>query len=143
MAPLDTAAVFLADLSRALPIAHELDFVQVSRYRDGRAAGGTPSVRLVKDLGIPPGGRDVVVVDTIVDTGLTLNHVLRTLALRRPRTLAAVVLLDRPHRRLVDGLPIRHVGFTVPDELLAGYRLGVSERTRAHPDLRLVRSDRK
>ena len=136
VAPLDTAAVFLADLSRALPITHELDFVQLSRFRDGRGAGRSPAVRLVKDIGIPPTDRNVVVVDTIVDTGLTLNHLLRTLAAREPRTLSAVVLLDRPHRRLVDGLPIRHVGFTVPDELVSGYGLGVDERSRTYPDIR-------
>ena len=138
VAPLDAGPAFVADLSRALPIPHALDFVQLSRYGDGRGAAGARAIRLVKDVGIAPTGRDVVVVDTVVDTGLTLNHLLRTLALRAPRSLAAVVLLDRPHRRLVDGLPIRHVGFVVPDELVAGYGLGVDPHSRAHPDLRFV-----
>jgi hypoxanthine phosphoribosyltransferase len=100
-----------------------------------RGAGG--AVRVLKDLDTAVDGRDLVLVEDVVDTGLTLNFLVRTLALRRLRSLAAVTLLDRPYRRLVD-VPLAHVGFTVPDELFAGYGLGLDERWRALPDLHLV-----
>ena len=134
VAPLKSSAVFLADLSRALPIPHELDFLELAAY----TGGGTGAVRLLKDLDVPVAGRSVVVVEDVVDTGLTLHFLTRTLALRRPASLSAVTLLDRPYRRLVDDVPLDHVGFTVPDELFAGYGLGLDERWRALPDLHVV-----
>ena len=134
VAPLKSSAVFLADLSRALPIPHELDFLELAPYTGGHAG----AVRLLKDLDAPVAGRSVVVVEDVVDTGLTLHFLTRTLALRRPVSLSAVTLLDRPYRRLVDDVPLDHVGFTVPDELFAGYGLGLDERWRALPDLHLV-----
>ena len=104
-----------------------------------RPRGG--GVRLLKDLDGPLAGRDVLLVEDVVDTGLTLAFLTRCFAERRPASLAAVTLLDRPYRRLVDDLPLRHVGFTVPDELFAGYGLGLDERWRALPDLHLVVAD--
>ena len=80
----------------------------------------------------------MIVVEDVVDTGLTLNFLSRTLALRDPASLSAVTLLDRPYRRLVDDVPLDYVGFTVPDELFAGYGLGLDERWRALPDLHIV-----
>ena len=80
----------------------------------------------------------MLVVEDVVDTGLTLNFLARTLALRNPASLSAVTLLDRPYRRLVDDVPLDYVGFTVPDELFAGYGLGLDERWRALPDLHFV-----
>jgi hypoxanthine phosphoribosyltransferase len=80
----------------------------------------------------------VLVVEDVVDTGLTLNFLARTLALRNPASLSAVTLLDRPYRRLVDDVPLDYVGFTVPDELFAGYGLGLDECWRALPDLHFV-----
>jgi hypoxanthine phosphoribosyltransferase len=134
VAPLKSSVVFLADLSRALPIPHTLDVVELAPYSgDGR--GG---VRLLKDADAPLGGRHVVVVEDVVDTGLTLHFLCRTFALRDPASLAAVTLLDRPYRRLVDDVPLRYRGFTVPDELFAGYGLGLEERWRALPDLHEV-----
>lgn len=79
-----------------------------------------------------------MIVEDVVDTGLTLNFLERTLALRGPATLTAVTLLDRPYRRLAEDVPLRYVGFTVPDELFAGYGLGLDERWRAIPELRYV-----
>jgi hypoxanthine phosphoribosyltransferase len=99
-------------------------------------------VRLVKDLDHPIEGRDVIVVEDVVDTGLTLNFLARTLSLRSPASLAAVTLLDRPYRRLVEAIPLRYVGFSVPDELFAGYGLGLDERWRALPELRYVVAER-
>ena len=134
VAPLKSSTVFLADLSRALPVDHELDFLELAPYTGGRA----DAVRLLKDLDVPVAGRDVVLVEDVVDTGLTLHFLTRTLSLRGLASLSAVTLLDRPYRRLVDDIPLHHVGFTVPDELFAGYGLGLDERWRALPDLHVV-----
>jgi hypoxanthine phosphoribosyltransferase len=134
VAPLKSSAVFLSDLSRALPVPHAVDFLELAAYASGRSG----AVKLLKDLDTPVVGRHVVVVEDVVDTGLTLNFLARTLALRDPAGLAAVTLLDRPYRRLVDDVPLTHVGFTVPDELFAGYGLGLDERWRALPDLHVV-----
>ena len=137
VAPLKSSAVFLADLSRALPIEHGLDFLELAAY----SGGGGGSVRLLKDLDEPVLGRDVLVVEDVVDTGLTLHFLTRTLSLRQLSSLSAVTLLDRPYRRLVDDVPLDHVGFTVPDELFAGYGLGLDERWRALPDLHVVTAE--
>jgi hypoxanthine phosphoribosyltransferase len=136
IAPLKSSVVFLADLTRALRIPHTLDVVELAPYTDGQDGG----VRLLKDVDSPLDGRHVLLVEDVVDTGLTLHFLCRTLGLRNPASLAAVTLLDRPYRRLVDELPLRFVGFTVPDELFAGYGLGLEERWRALPDLHVVSS---
>ena len=134
VAPLKSSAVFLVDLSRALQIDHELDVIELAAYAGGKGGG----VRLLKDVDTALVGRHVLVVEDVVDTGLTLHFLDRTLRLREPASLAAVTLLDRPYRRLVDDLPLRYVGFTVPDELFAGFGLGLDERWRALPDLHVV-----
>ena len=112
--------------------------IELAPYGSGRAGGG---VRLLKDLDRPLAGRDVLLVEDVVDTGLTLGFLTRCFAERGPTSLAAVTLLDRPYRRLVDDVPLHHVGFTVPDELFAGYGLGLEERWRALPDLHVVIAD--
>jgi hypoxanthine phosphoribosyltransferase len=136
IAPLKSSVVFLADLTRALRVPHTLDVIELAPYTGGQDG----AVRLLKDVDSPLEGRHVLLVEDVVDTGLTLNFLCRTLALRNPASLAAVTLLDRPYRRLVDELPLRFIGFTVPDELFAGYGLGLDERWRALPDLHLVSS---
>jgi hypoxanthine phosphoribosyltransferase len=83
-------------------------------------------------------GRHVLLVEDIVDTGMTLNYVVKTLLLREPASLAAATLLDRPYRRLVEDIPVRYVGFTVPDEFFVGYGFDLDERYRNLPDLRLL-----
>jgi hypoxanthine phosphoribosyltransferase len=80
----------------------------------------------------------VLIVENVVDTGLTLNYLVKTLELRSPRDIAACSLLDRPYRRLVDDLPLRYVGFTVPDHFLVGYGFALDGRFRGLPDLRVV-----
>jgi hypoxanthine phosphoribosyltransferase len=134
VAPLKSSAVFLVDLSRALGVPHTLDLIEIAAYRGGRRGGA----RLLKDLDQTMTGRHVLIVEDVVDTGLTLHFLSRTFALRRPASLSAVALLDRPYRRLVDDLPLHYVGFTAPDELFAGCGLGLDERWRALPDLRYV-----
>jgi hypoxanthine phosphoribosyltransferase len=136
VAPLKSSVVFLADLTRALPIPHTLDVVELAPYTGGGSEGG--GVRLLKDVDVPLAERHVLLVEDVVDTGLTLHFLCKTFSLREPASLAAVTLLDRPHRRLVEELPLRHVGFSVPDELFAGYGLGLDERWRALPDLHVV-----
>jgi hypoxanthine phosphoribosyltransferase len=134
------AFVFAADLARAIAISHALDFVALAGY--GGPLGGRSGIRILKDIDTSVAGRDVLLVQNVVDTGLTLNYLVKVLTLRRPGRLAICTLLDRPYRRLVDDLPIRYVGFTVPDEFFAGYGFDLAERWRGLPDLRLVRPSR-
>ena len=141
VAPLKASVVFLTDLSRALPIVHALDFVELAGYGATAETGGQAVIRLLKDLDLEIGGRHVVLVEDVVDTGLTMHYLCRTLALRSPASLAIVTLLDRPYRRLVGDLPVRYVGFTVPDELFVGYGFDLEERYRNLPDLHVLRME--
>ena len=137
---LKASFVFMADLTRALPFLHHVDFVELAGYTSDET-GGTPAIRFLKDLDAPIEGRDVLIVEDVVDTGLTLHYLVKTFRLRSPRSLAAVTLLDRPYRRLVDDLPVRYVGFTVPDELFVGYGFDLQERYRSLPDLHVLRTE--
>ena len=130
------AFIFVADLSRAIPAPHAIEFVALAGY--GGALGGRSTIRLIKDLDTPIEGRDVLIVEDVVDTGLTLNYLIKTLQLRGPREIAVCTLLDRPYRRLVDDLPIRYVGFTVPDEFFVGYGFDVDQLHRGLPDLHVA-----
>ena len=125
--------MFVSDLSRAVAADHELDFLELAAYGSGSG------IRLLKDLETEIGGRHVLIVEDVVDTGLSLHYLVRTLSLRAPASLAAVTLLDRPYRRLVENLPIRYTGFTVPDELFVGYGFDLDERYRNLPDLHVLR----
>ncbi len=135
---LKASITFLADLSRSIPILHHVDFVELAGY-DGASTGGHAQVRFLKDLDAEIEGRDVILVDEVVDTGLTLHYLVRTFALRSPASLHAVALFDRPYRRLVEDLPVRYVGFTIPDEFFVGYGFDLDERWRNLPDLHVVR----
>ena len=134
---LKASFVFLSDLSRAMPMHHALDFVELAGYGSAQM-GGHEQIRVLKDLDADIHDRDVLIVEDVIDTGLTLNYLVRTLELRKPRSIAAITLLDRPYRRLVDDLPVRYVGFVVPDELFVGYGFDLEERWRQLPDLRLL-----
>ena len=125
--PLRGCFVFASDLSRAIELPHRLDFVELEPFHRGERG-----VRLVKDLDADIRGRDVLVAVDVVDTGLTMNFLTRTLRLRAPASIAIATLLDRPYRRLVPDLPVRYVGFTVPDELFVGYGFDLDER---YPDV--------
>jgi hypoxanthine phosphoribosyltransferase len=138
VALLKSSFIFLADLSRAIPISHRLDFVQLAGY-GSEAPGGHSRVRLLQDVAIPLTGLDVLLVEDVVDTGLTLNYLCKLFELRRPASLRVVTLLDRPYRRLVDNLPVDYVGFTVPDEFFVGYGFDVDEHWRNLPDVRLAK----
>jgi len=137
---LKASIIFLADLTRALPILHQVDFVELAGYGSNQT-GGSSAIRFLKDLDRSIDGRDVLIVEDVVDTGLTLHYLVRMFRLRSPRSLAAVTFLDRPYRRLVQDLPVRYVGFTVPDEFFVGYGFDVDERYRNLPDLHVLRSE--
>jgi hypoxanthine phosphoribosyltransferase len=113
--------------------------MELASYASGADLGGHARIRLLKDLDTELADRHVIVVEDVIDTGLTLNYLCKTLALRSPASLAAVTLLDRPYRRLVEDLPVRYVGFTVPDELFVGYGFDLEERYRNLPDLHVLK----
>lgn len=124
------AFVFLADLVRALPIPCTLDFMAVSSYAAGTTTTG--EVRLLKDLDVALDGRHVVVVEDIVDTGLTLTYLLEILRARGPKTIRTACLLNKPARRKVN-VPVDYVGFTIEDRFVIGYGLDHNERYRELP----------
>ncbi|HEX2038472.1 MAG TPA: hypoxanthine phosphoribosyltransferase [Acidimicrobiales bacterium] len=124
VAVLKGSVLFLADLVRRVTVPVEIDFLAISSY-----AEGTGRVRIVKDLDVDIGGRNVVVVEDVVDTGLTLTYLLGVLERRGPRSLAVCTLLDRRAQRIVPLAP-RFVGFEVADEFVIGYGLDFAERYR-------------
>jgi len=125
---------FICDLSMSVHALHAIDFLELAGYGEG-----DQGIRFLKDLDVEIAGRHVVLVDAVIDTGLTMHYVVRSLALREPGSLHIATLFDRPYRRLVDDLPVRYVGFTIPDEFFVGYGFELDERYRNLPDLRLVR----
>jgi hypoxanthine phosphoribosyltransferase len=124
------AVFFLADLMRAISIPCEVDFMAVSSY--GSATDSSGVVRILKDLDRPIAGRDVLIVEDIVDSGLTLQYLLRNLGAREPASLEVCALLTKPERRKVE-LPTRYVGFEIPDKFAIGYGLDHAERHRNLP----------
>jgi hypoxanthine phosphoribosyltransferase len=136
VASVGSSVVFFRNLTRALLTPHMVGLVELGHCAANPAAD-TESVRLLRDVDLPIADRHVLVVEAVVDTGLTLHFLSKTLNQWKPASLAAVTLLDRPYRRLVEELPLRYVGFTVADELFAGYGFGPEARWRARPDLHL------
>lgn len=130
MGVLKGAVFFVADLMREIELHCELDFMAVSSY--GSLTDSSGVVRILKDLDTPIEDRDVVIVEGIVDSGLTLAYLLRNLKGRRPRSLEVCALLVKPDRRKID-LPIRYVGFEVPDTFVVGYGLDLDQRYRNLP----------
>ncbi|MHB1132003.1 MAG: hypoxanthine phosphoribosyltransferase [Chloroflexota bacterium] len=122
--------LFLADLLRALDIHVIVDFIAVSTY--GPSSHETGVVRFTKDLDEPLEGRDVILVEDIIDTGLTLRFILRNLLGRKPASLAICALLDKRARRLID-VDVRYVGFEIPDAFVVGYGLDYQQRYRNLP----------
>jgi len=123
------ALVFLADLMRGMDLPSSIDLMEVSSYAGTETSG---QVRILKDLSLPIEGRDVIVVEDIIDTGLTLNYLLGYLADRQPASIKICCLLDKPARRLAD-IPIDYIGFTIPDRFVIGYGLDYDERYRNLP----------
>lgn len=132
---LNGAFVFMADLIRELTILCCVDFVRLRSYA-GTASSG--QVRMIKDLETPIAGRDVLVVEDIVDTGLTLSWLVEALRKRRPASLKVCALLDKPERRRVP-FEADYVGFTIPDRFVVGYGLDCNELYRYLPDVCVLR----
>lgn len=128
--------VFIADLVRELDLPVEVDFIEVSSY--GNATESSREVRIMKDLRGEIEGRDVLLVEDIVDTGHTLRHVLDILATRRPRRLETCALLDKPSRREAK-VAARWIGFEIPDTFVVGYGIDYAQRNRNLPYIGAVR----
>jgi hypoxanthine phosphoribosyltransferase len=121
------AVLFVADLMRELTVPCEVDFMAVSSY--GSATDSSGVVRILKDLDASIEGRDVLIVEDIIDSGLTLQYLVRSLKARNPRSLEVCALLTKPERRRVD-VPIRYVGFEIPDRFVIGYGLDHAQHYR-------------
>jgi hypoxanthine phosphoribosyltransferase len=126
------ACTFLTDLSRSIDLPLTLDYIAVSSY--GATTKSTGEVRLVKDLDQGLEGRDILVIEDIVDTGLTLNYLLNVLRARGPRTLKVASLLSKPSRRLVE-TPVDYIGFSIEDHFVVGYGLDYNEKYRNLRDI--------
>jgi hypoxanthine phosphoribosyltransferase len=124
------AVFFLSDLMRAIEVPCEVDFMAVASYGSSTDSSGV--VRILKDLDATIEGKDVLIVEDIIDSGLTLSYLLRTLRAREPRSLEVCALLTKPERREVD-LPIRYTGFEIPNKFVIGYGLDHAERYRNLP----------
>jgi hypoxanthine phosphoribosyltransferase len=134
------AVFFLSDLMRHLDVRCEVDFMAVSSY--GSSTDSSGIVRILKDLDAPIEGRDVLIVEDIVDSGLTLSYLLRTLRARDPASLEVCALLTKPERRKVD-LPMKYVGFEIPNRFAIGYGLDHAEQFRNLPYVAVLQEDRK
>jgi hypoxanthine phosphoribosyltransferase len=132
------AVFFLADLMRELTVPCEVDFMAVASY--GSATQSSGVVRILKDLDASIEGRDVIIVEDIVDSGLTLQYLLRNLRARGPSSLAVCALLTKPERRRVDLSP-RYVGFEIPDRFAIGYGLDHGERYRNLPYVAALKTE--
>jgi hypoxanthine phosphoribosyltransferase len=121
------AVFFLSDLMRAMDIQSEVDFMAVASYGSSTDSSGV--VRILKDLDANIEGRDVLIVEDIVDSGLTLSYLMRSLKAREPRSVEVCALLTKPERRKVE-LPIRYIGFEIPNRFVIGYGLDHAERYR-------------
>jgi hypoxanthine phosphoribosyltransferase len=132
------AVIFLADLMRALAVPHEVDFIAVSSYGASSTSSGV--VRLLKDLDRDIEGRDVLLVEDIVDTGLTVDYLLRTLRERRPASLEVCVLLVKPAELKVD-LQLRYRGVDIPGGFVVGYGMDYDERYRNLPYVAVLKPE--
>jgi len=126
---------FMADLLRCITIPVTVDFMAISRYTSSAASG---TVRITKDLDQPITGRHVLFVEDVIDTGLTLNYLLRNLRTQQPASLRVCVLFDRPYRRLID-IPLAYHGFELPDDFVVGYGLDANDYYRNLPFVGILR----
>jgi hypoxanthine phosphoribosyltransferase len=132
------AVFFLSDLMRHIDVPCEVDFMAVASYGSSTQSSGV--VRILKDLDATIEGRDVLIVEDIVDSGLTLSYLLRTLTARNPGSLEVCALLTKPDKREVE-LPARYVGFEIPDKFAIGYGLDFAERYRNLPYIATLKQD--
>lgn len=132
------AFMFLADLTRHLTFRHEIDFMEISSY--GRGTTSTGAVRILLDLATDVQGRNVVIVEDIVDTGNTLTYILRNFAARKPASVRVATLLSKPSRRQI-AVPVDFIGFEVPDEFVIGYGLDFAEQYRNLPFIGVLKPE--
>jgi hypoxanthine phosphoribosyltransferase len=132
------AAIFLADLARNITVNNTFDFVAVSSYGKGQKTSG--AVRLIKDVDQPIEGKNVIVVEDILDTGLTLDFLRKLFQQHNPRSMRIAALLDKPSRRLVK-IEADYVGFSIPNKFVVGYGMDYAERFRNLPDICLMPPD--
>jgi hypoxanthine phosphoribosyltransferase len=130
---------FLTDLMRHITIPHEIDFLAISSYGTGQRES-TGAVRLLMDLKADIGGRDVLIVEDIVDSGQTMEYLLRTMGARNPASLRICTLLSKPSRRVVD-IPLDYVGFEIPNEFVLGYGLDLDEKYRNLPYVAVLKEE--
>jgi len=130
------ASVFHADLVRAIELELSLDFIAVASY--GNLATSCGEVRIIKDVDDSLEGRDVLLVEDIVDTGLTLHYLLRNLQTRNPESLRIAAMLNKPSRRQIE-VPVDYIGFDIPDKFVVGYGLDYSQRYRNLKDVCILR----
>ncbi len=124
------AFIFLADLARSLEVVHHVDFIALSSYNRGTTSTG--AVRFIMDTRASVTGRHVLIVEDILDTGYTLNYLIRTFRARNPASLRTCVLISKPERRQVD-VEVDYLGFEIPNEWVVGYGLDYSDRFRTLP----------
>jgi hypoxanthine phosphoribosyltransferase len=132
------AAIFLADLARAIKVDNTFDFVAVSSY--GRARVSSGAVKLIKDIDNPIEGKHVIIVEDILDTGLTLNYLRGLMLQHKPASLKIATCLDKPERRLVP-IEADYVAFKIPNRFVIGYGMDYAERYRGVDDIRLFPED--
>ncbi len=126
---------FMCELAKRITVPVSLDFMSVSSYGGGTKSSGV--VKIVKDLDEPLDGKDVIVVEDIVDSGRTLSYLLELLGKRNPKSLALCTMLDKPERRVVD-VKVDYTGFNIPDEFVVGYGLDYDQRYRNLPYIGVV-----
>lgn len=129
---------FMCELAKRITVPVSLDFMSVSSYGSGTKSSGV--VKIVKDLDEPLDGKDVIVVEDIVDSGRTLSYLLEILGKRNPKSLALCTMLDKPERRVVD-VKVDYTGFNIPDEFVVGYGLDYDQRYRNLPYIGVVEFD--
>jgi len=132
------ASVFHADLVRAIDLVVSVDFIAVGSY--GTSTKSSGEVRILKDLDESVEGKDVLLVEDILDTGLTLSYLLQILESRGPRSLKVVALLNKPSRRIIE-VPAEYIGFEIPDHFVVGYGLDFNQRYRNLPDITVLKVD--
>jgi hypoxanthine phosphoribosyltransferase len=131
---------FVADLARAINVPIEIDFLSLSSYTKEHKETGAKAIRFLKDLDQPVKDKNVIVVQDMIDSGLTLHYIFRSLGLRRPRSLEACILFDRPQLRLVD-LDVKYTGFEVPDDFFVGYGFDYRQLYRNLPYVAYLKTD--
>ncbi|MCE5172392.1 hypoxanthine phosphoribosyltransferase [Paenibacillus profundus] len=132
------AFIFMADLVKRISVPLELDFMAVSSYGASTKSSGV--VRIIKDLDVPVDGRDVLIVEDIIDTGLTLSYLIEVLQGRKANSIRVVTLFDKPARRTVD-MEANYKGFVLPDEFIVGYGLDFAERYRNLPYIGVLKPE--